>query len=229
MTEVSGLCFSYGKHRILSGLSFTAEQGECVVLAGPNGSGKSTALSLIAGVLRPDSGSVKTDGSVGFAPQGTALFEDMTAGENLRFFAGLVGCAVPDTLPFAVEKHLDMKVSKMSGGMKKQLSIACALLGGPKLILLDEPCASLDMEYRDELAALICGLKEHGHTVIYVGHEPMEFAAFYDKLLFLGGEPRCYTRAQLSGEPEDVVLFCKRFSEILKNIKKRGNGYGREQ
>lgn len=220
MTEVHELCFSYGKRRILSGLSFTAGPGECVVLAGPNGSGKSTALSLIAGVLRPDSGTVRTEGRVGFVPQGAALFEDMTAGENLRFFAGLAGCSVPAALPFGVEKNLGLKVSKMSGGMKKQLSIACALLGGPQLILLDEPCAALDIRYRQELAALVLELKARGRTVIYAGHEPMEFAPFYDKLLLLGGEAACYTRSQLSGEPADDALFCKRFSNIFISSKK---------
>ncbi|MGN1002312.1 MAG: ATP-binding cassette domain-containing protein [Oscillospiraceae bacterium] len=220
MTEVDGLCFSYGKHRILNGLSFAAGPGECVVLAGPNGSGKSTALSLLAGVLRPDAGRIRIQGRVGYVPQGTALFEDMSAGENLRFFARLAGCPAPDTLPFGVEKHLDRKVSKMSGGMKKQLSIACALLGDPALLLLDEPCAALDMEYREELIALVRELKARGKTLVYAGHEPMEFASFYDRLLFLGPEPLSFSRAQLSGEPADDLLFCKRFSEIFKSIKK---------
>ena len=229
MTEIRGLCFSYGKRRILDGLSFTAGPGECIVLAGPNGSGKSTALALIAGVLRPDAGEVRTEGTIGYVPQGTALFEDMTAGENLRFFAGLAGCPVPEALPFAVEKHLGLKVARMSGGMKKQLSIACALLGDPQLVLLDEPCASLDIGYRDELIALIHELKERGKTVIYVGHEPMEFASFYDKLLFLGGETACFSRTQLSGKPADNALFCLHFSEICKSIRSEESRYGRKQ
>lgn len=224
MTEINKLCFSYGKRKILNGLSFTAECGECVIFAGANGSGKSTALSLIAGVLRPDSGTVYTDGTIGYAPQGTALFEDMTARDNLRFFAGLAHCKLPDELPFGVQDYLDMRVSKMSGGMKRQLSIACALLGEPQLILLDEPCSGLDIEYRDELSDLICKLKSQGKTVIYAGHEPMDFFSFCDKLIFFGDMCQ-YTRAELSGEPEDKITFCKHFSEILKNIKQRGKQY----
>lgn len=220
MIEVRDICFSYGKRRILNNLSFTAEAGECVVLAGPNGSGKSTALSVIADVLRPNSGVVSTEGTMGYVPQGTALFEDMSVADNLDFFAGLAHCTVPQKLPFGVERYRKIRVSKLSGGMKKQVSIACALLGDPQVLLLDEPCASLDVEYREELIALICDLKARGRTVIYVSHEPMEFASFYDKLVFLDRDPACLTREQLSGDPADVSRLCANFLALFCNIRR---------
>ena len=214
MIELMDVSFSYGRKKILDNLRVTVRPGECVVLAGPNGSGKSTALSVMAGVLRPDAGTVRVSGGVGFVPQGTALFEDMTVRDNLRFFAGLKKCSVPSALPFGVERYLGTRVSKLSGGMKKQASIACALLGDPQVLLLDEPCGALDMEYREELAQIISQRKDRGCAIVYVGHEPTEFSAFYDRIVFLGkGE---YTRQQLSAHGADDSRFCSTFYELFK-------------
>ena len=222
MIQVQNVCFSYGKRRILSNLSFEAKPGECVVFAGNNGAGKSTALSLIAQVLRPSSGTVSVRGSVGLIPQGTALFEDMSVQDNLSFFAKLSGCAVPEKLPFGVERYGKTKVSQLSGGMKKQVDIACALLGDPQVVLLDEPCAGLDVVYREELLELIGTLKCEGRTVIYVSHEPTEFAPIYDKLVFFGREIECYTRAQLSGETTGDDCLYERFCELFRAEDARG-------
>lgn len=221
MIQLHEVFFSYGKREILQDLSFSVGPGECVVLAGPNGSGKSTAISVIAGVLRAASGEISVRGSVGFVPQGTALFEDMSVGDNLRFFAGLKNCPVPDRLPFGVERHWKTRVSRLSGGLKKQVSIACALLGDPQVILMDEPCASLDICYREELANLIGELKARGCAIVYVGHEPMEFAPFYDRLIFFGNGQTAYTRDQLSGNPADDHRLCIKFSELF-NKKESG-------
>ena len=115
MIQVQNVGFSYGKRRVLSGLGFDAKPGEFVVFAGSNGVGKTTALSIIAQVLRPTSGSVTLHGRVGLVPQGTALFEDMSVWDNLAFFAQLAGCPVPDALPFGVERYGKTRVSKLSG------------------------------------------------------------------------------------------------------------------
>lgn len=216
MTELRQLRFSYGKQAVLDGLTCSVQPGECLVLAGPNGSGKSTTLSLIAGVLRPKSGQVIPGGKVGFVPQGTALFEDMRVEDNLRFFAGLAKFPVPEQLPFGLEHRLKERVGKLSGGLKKQVSIACALLGDPQVILLDEPCASLDIEYRGELTGLILRLKQAGRTVIYTGHEPMEFFPFCDQLLFLGKHPTLYSREALAGRPADPTRFCDRYVQLFQ-------------
>lgn len=221
MIELRDVSFSYGKKEILDNLSVTVRAGECIVLAGPNGSGKSTALSIIAGVLRPDTGTVRVDGSVGFAPQGSALLEDMTVRDNLRFFAGLRKCAVPAKLPFGVGQYLGTRVSKLSGGMKKQVSIACALLGEPQVLLLDEPCEALEIAYREELGQIILEQKRRGCAIVYAGHEPLEFSAFYDKILFLGNG--AYTRQQLSGPETDDGRFCSAFYALFKERKENPN------
>ena len=219
MIGLRDVCFSYGKREILKNLDFSVRPGECVVLAGPNGSGKSTALSVLAGILRPDSGEVCTDGSIGFVPQGAALFEDMSVGDNLRFFAGLSGGEIEKPLPFHVDQMWKKKVSKLSGGMKKRVSIACALLGSPRIMLFDEPCAALDIEYRDELISLIHTLKDRGCAIVYVGHDPMEFASFYDKLIFMDSKATEYTREQLSGDPADDNHFCATFLDLFRERK----------
>ena len=216
MIQVQNVCFTYGKRKILDTLSFEALPGECVVFAGSNGAGKSTALSLIAQVLRPNSGTVTINGRVGLVPQGTALFEDMTVQDNLRFFARLAGVEMPESLPFGVERYGKTKVSKLSGGMKKQVDIACALLGRPEIVLLDEPCAGLDVVYREELLDLIRALKNDGRTVIYVSHDPVEFASVYDKLIFFGKEPVCYTREQLSGDAAGDVCLYQNFAKLFQ-------------
>ena len=184
-------------------------------IAGANGSGKSTLLKLLAGVLRPDTGTVQVKGSIGFAPQGTALFEDMTVMDNLRFFAGLKKCAVPESLPFGVERYGKTRVSKLSGGMKKQVSIACALLGEPQILLLDEPCAALDIEYRQELVQLILEKKSQGCAIVYVGHEPLEFSPFYDRIVFFGDGYKEFSRQQRAYKPEDELRFCNTFYELF--------------
>ena len=205
MLAADSLTFSYNRRPLLDRITFTVDPGECLVLAGPNGSGKSTLLSLLAGVLKPQAGSVRADGRIGYVPQGTALFEDVTVRDNLRFFAGLAKTSVPEALPFGIGEFAGKKVSALSGGMAKRVSIACALLGDPEILLFDEPSAGLDLTVRDEMAALIAQLKAAGKTVVYVGHEPSEYASFYDRLLFLGGDvPMIYTRGQLSGSSGDA-------------------------
>ena len=222
MIQVQNVCFTYGKRKILDNLSFEALPGECVVFAGSNGAGKSTALSLIAQVLRPNGGTVTINGRVGLVPQGTALFEDMTVQDNLKFFARLTGVSLPEKLPFGVERYGKTRVSKLSGGMKKQVDIACALLGKPEIVLLDEPCAGLDVVYREELLELIRDLKNDGCTVVYVSHDPAEFAPVYDKLIFFGKEQTCYTRTQLSGDAADDAYLFNKFAELFRANDLRG-------
>ena len=195
MIEAKDLTFSYGKGALIRDVSFRLEPGECLILTGPNGSGKSTLLSLIAGALKPGSGHIDIQGRLGLVPQGTALFGDMSVADNLLFFAGLGKTQVPKELPFGLERYRKKRVSDLSGGTRKRVSIACALLGDPANLLFDEPCAGLDIAYRQELTDLITELKKEGRCIIYVGHEPAEYASFFDKLLFLGEESPRYFEA----------------------------------
>ncbi len=226
MLEVRSLSFSYRRKPVVSGLSFIALPGTVTVLAGPNGSGKSTTLSLIAGILKPDSGGVLADGRIGYVPQGVALFEDMTVQDNLRFFASEAKAEIPKNLPFGLEKILKKRVSALSGGMKKRVSICVALLGDPEILLFDEPVESLDLIFRDELSDMIRSLKAQGRTILYVGHETGEYTDFYDRMIFIGREgARFYQRSELSGtsgKPEEesaclMASYRKLLSEAMKH------------
>ena len=208
--------FSYGgrnSRTVLSEVSFEAERGECVVVAGSNGSGKSTLLSLAAGILRPTGGRIFRAGRVGYVPQGSALLEDATVAENLRFFADLVHADIPAPLPFEVAGWLGKRVSRLSGGMKKQVSIACAMAGDPDLFLLDEPCGALDIRFRDSLAGLITSWKQQGKTVLYIGHEPSEFASFCDRFLFMA-------KGKCVPIPADIPRDEQAFREMMNRMTK---------
>lgn len=217
MLQVEGLCFSYHKKPLLQGLSFTVQPGECLVLAGPNGSGKSTLLALLAGILKPDAGRITADSRPGYMPQGTALFEDMSVDANLSFFADLAGASVPSPLPFGLEDFRRRKVSRLSGGMARRVSLCCALLGDPPVILLDEPCAGLDVRFRDELQQLVPVWKQQGRSVIYVSHDPAEFYSFYDRLmLFDGSLFPVFSKGQLSGSSGDAITEIQQLNRLYR-------------
>lgn len=194
------LCFSY-KHTdssVIDHLSFRMEPGEALVFVGPNGTGKSTVLSLLAGIQKPSSGTVRTGGRIGYVPQGTGLFEDMTVEENLGFFSRLAGSEIPETFLNGLQPHMKKKVRQLSGGLAKRVSIACALAGDPEIVLFDEPCTGLDIISRDWLQETVLDLKNNGRSVIYACHEAAEFEPFYDWLIFMGRKPyRKYSRNEM--------------------------------
>ena len=183
MISAENLVFSYKKNKVLDGLSFSVDGGECLVFTGPNGSGKSTALAIAAGILTPDAGTVKSDGKIGYLPQSIALFTDMTVLANLRFFAKLAGKELGKVLPLGLDELKDTRVSKLSGGQKKRLSIACTLISEPDILLLDEPCSGLDKEWQERFLNIVREKKRQGCAVIYVGHNPEEYSGFADRIL----------------------------------------------
>ncbi len=214
--EVNQVSFSYGKKPVLSDISFCVREGECLAVVGANGRGKSTLLAILAGILKPKKGTAVCYEKTGYLPQNIALFEDMTVEDNLHFFAGLAKCDLPESLPFRLDDKRKERVSRLSVGQKRQVSIACALLGEPKVLLLDEPAAGLDVEYREELMQLLKEKKEAGCTILYVGHEPLELADICDQFLFLKKMARLCPKEELAGETGDRLLFCDRFAEFMK-------------
>lgn len=220
MLSMNKISFSYGKKsakkHIVDDFSLHVASGECVVLAGHNGAGKSTLLSIAAGILSPDSGSLDLGGKLAYVPQGTALPEDMTVDECLHFFARLSKCSVPDTLPFSVNEIRRQRISSLSGGMKKQVSIACATLSDPPIILLDEPTSALDIIFRDEMEKVVLEWKSKNKAIVYVAHDPMEFYNFFDTLVILGKKVRIHKRSDLTPQTADADSFASFFrSELL--------------
>lgn len=188
--EIKNIKKSYSKKEVLRDVSFSLESGECVGILGGNGCGKSTLLSILAGNIKKDSGSFEADGKdifsspqmqtsfVGYVPQGTPLMEELTARDNLSLWYDKT--TMKNELQngvlsmLGISEFLNTTVSKMSGGMKKRLSIGCAVAGRPPILLLDEPGAALDILCKKAIADYIDGYKKAGGAVILVTHDPME-------------------------------------------------------
>lgn len=187
---IKGIKKSYGRKVILSDISLSAKSGSCIGILGSNGSGKSTLLSVLSGVLKPDAGSFtyeNTDllknsrarsSAVGYVPQGTPLIEELTAKDNLRLWytteemnASLGGGVLK---MLGVDEFLKVPVHKMSGGMKKRLSIGCAVAHFPKILLLDEPCAALDLACKENISEYLKKFKADGGIILLATHDVQE-------------------------------------------------------
>lgn len=197
VVAVDGLRKHFGAIHAVDGISFSVQAGEIFGLLGPNGAGKTTTLEIMAGLLRPDAGDVSICGcsilhqtrqaqlQMGIVPQGLALYEDLTARQNLTYFAKLRGIPaqerrrqIAEILEMTgLEKDADQKVAAFSGGMKRRLNIGIGLLGRPRVLLLDEPTVGIDPQSRRHILESVRQLAESGMTVVYTSHymEEVEF------------------------------------------------------
>ena len=200
---------TYGKHNeritAVDGLSLAVQRGEVLGLLGPNGAGKSTTVSLAVGLLAADTGTVTitaADGSrqsptegavrrrIGVAPQSLALYDLLTAEENLWFIAelyGLAGDRLRERVQWALEfvglvDRRRSRVDTFSGGMKRRLNLAAAVVHDPELILLDEPTVGVDPQSRNQIFDNILALKHLGRTVIYTTHYMEEAERLCDRV-----------------------------------------------
>jgi ABC-2 type transport system ATP-binding protein len=205
MLEVLGLRKSYGDLVAVDGVSFRAAEGETIGLLGPNGAGKTTTVSIIAGLIRPDSGEVRINGraltgdtdpakrDIGLVPQDLGLYEEMSAQENLHLFGALYNLDGA-RLRHAIDGALDLvglrerakdKVAGFSGGMKRRLNLASALLHDPKLLLLDEPTVGVDPQSRNAIFDNLEALKKRGKTLLYTTHYMEEAERLCDRLVIV--------------------------------------------
>lgn len=181
---------SYGEIRALRGASLQVEAGTIVSLLGRNGAGKSTLLSVIAGLTRPDAGSItidgidvlkhpaKASGLIGIAPQHTGIYPPLSVRENLEFFGELSDLKRADRRKRATDVAeqlglgalLDRKASQLSGGEARRLHTGCALVHRPKLLMLDEPTVGADVATRVQLIEAVKTLADEGAAVIYTTH-----------------------------------------------------------
>ncbi len=188
--EISHLQKSYKRHQVLKDVNLSVEPGTCVGILGANGCGKSTMLSILAGVQPADGGQFLSDGvdllrdgkarscQVGYVPQGTPLIEELSARDNLLLWyskadmqAQLQGGVLQ---LLGIGDFLKVPVSKMSGGMKKRLSIGCAMAKQPPVLLLDEPTAALDLACKQSIAAWLRQYKAGGGTLLLTTHDILE-------------------------------------------------------
>jgi ABC-2 type transport system ATP-binding protein len=187
MLKLDNLCKRYGKVPVLHNLSFNLAPGEIYGLLGPNGAGKTTTINIICGLLKADSGTVYinekpagegTKSLVGVVPQQNLLYTSLSCRNNLAFFGRLYGLprkelnrridVVLEAVNLLPQKQIP--VDKLSGGMKRRLSLAIAMLHRPKLVILDEPTTGLDIEARHEVWRLIKEFKAMGTTVLLTTH-----------------------------------------------------------
>ena len=196
---------SFGTLTAVADVSFEVGAGQIVGLLGPNGAGKSTTVGMIAGLLKPDSGEVRVNGAVltgdtdpakraiGLVPQDLALFEELSARENLRFFGSLYDLSGP-ALAAAIGSGLDFvglgerardKVKTFSGGMKRRLNLAAGLLHDPNLVLLDEPTVGIDPQSRNAIFDNLEALRARGKALVYTTHYMEEAERLCDRIVII--------------------------------------------
>jgi ABC-2 type transport system ATP-binding protein len=181
---------SFNEHPAVDGVSFSIEKGEIFGLLGPNGAGKTTTIRMLATVLEADSGEIIIGGHsvrreaeavrsiIGVCPQELALYEDLSALDNMVFFGRMAGMSGSQAREQAMANLKLMglvdrargKVAKFSGGMKRRINLAIALMGSPRLLFLDEPTVGIDPQSRNNIYETIRGLQERGMTILYTTH-----------------------------------------------------------
>jgi ABC-2 type transport system ATP-binding protein len=192
---------SFGNIVAVNGLSLSVRKGEVFGLLGPNGAGKSTSVSLSVGLLAPDAGEVSIEGygnptnpdvrrKIGVAPQALAVYDRLTAEENLRFFGemyGLSGAKLDERVKWCLQfvgltDRKDDRVEGYSGGMKRRLNLAAAVVHEPELLLLDEPTVGVDPQSRNSIFESILELHRQGRTIIYTTHYMEEVERLCDRI-----------------------------------------------
>ncbi len=202
MIKADNLIKDYGTVRALQGISFEIKDGEFYGLLGPNGAGKTTTISILSTIIAPDQGSVQIAGydlkkdpeqckrSIGVVPQEIALYNKLSAYDNLLFWGSLYGVA-PATLKTRIDEILTLfglsdrkndRVDTYSGGMKRRINIASALLHRPKVLLMDEPTVGIDPQSRNLIFEVLEKLHKEGMTIIYTTHYMEEAERFCDRI-----------------------------------------------
>ncbi|MFX1484328.1 MAG: ABC transporter ATP-binding protein [Promethearchaeota archaeon] len=220
IVEISHLTHVYrGDIKSLDDLSFTVERGEILALLGPNGAGKSTTVKIVTGILKPTSGSVKVAGSevsenldkvrklIGFMPQETALYQDLTAYEALEYHAELYGVPrheVKDRITRMLElagltNRKDDLVKTYSGGMKRRLALVRSILHDSELLILDEMSLGVDVQSRNLIWNQVRKLKDAGRTVIFCTNYMDEAEALADRVIVIDNG-----QLVASGSPSDL-------------------------
>jgi ABC-2 type transport system ATP-binding protein len=203
--EARNLKKSFGSLRAVADVSFTVGAGELVGLLGPNGAGKTTTISMLTGLAVPDSGEVLIQGKVldgdtdpakariGVVPQELAIYDELTAAANLRFFGslyGLRGAKLEQAMDSALalvglSAHRTAKVQNFSGGMKRRLNLAASVLHDPDILLLDEPTVGVDPQSRNAIFDNLEVLKQRGKTILYTTHYMEEVERLADRVIIM--------------------------------------------
>jgi len=228
---VKDLQKNFKDFKAVDGVSFSIAKGEIFGLLGPNGAGKTTTIRVMSTVLPPDGGditigghSVKTDATavrelIGVCPQDLALYEDLSAIDNMIFFGRMAGMNGEDAREQAytnlklmgLEERAKGKVAKFSGGMKRRINLAIALMGHPKLLFLDEPTVGIDPQSRNNIYENIFNLQKNGMTILYTTHYMEEADRLCERAAIMDGGKiiamdTTHNLKKQIGDPEKVTL-----------------------
>ncbi|WP_049524235.1 ABC transporter ATP-binding protein [Streptococcus pseudopneumoniae] len=222
LLEVKKLSKTYKNGRkALDNLNFHVTKGEILGFLGPNGAGKSTTINILSTLLQSDEGEIiffndenlsikDVKKQLGIVPQELAIYEDITAAQNVKFFASLYGVKkseinekVENALKkVGLEDRKDDKPSTFSGGMKRRLNIACAIAHNPKLIIFDEPTVGIDPQSRNHILDSIKQLRDEGATIIYTTHYMEEVQQICDRVIIMDGGA-----VLLNGSLDDILEY----------------------
>jgi len=231
--EINNLQKSFGDLKAVDGVSFAVQEGEIFSLLGPNGAGKTTAISMLSTLLRPDNGDafvlghsirsepMKVKESLGVVPQEIALYEDLSARENLVFWGkmyGLRGTALKDRVDEVLETigltdRQKGRISKFSGGMKRRVNIGVALLHKPRVIYMDEPTVGIDPQSRRSILDSVVSLKDQGMTVLYTTHYMEEAQELSDHIAIMDNG-----KVIAAGTPDELVKLVGQSDRITLTI-----------
>ncbi|MEV4066112.1 ABC transporter ATP-binding protein [Nonomuraea dietziae] len=235
LLEVVGLRKRYEDIVAVDGLGFAVHEGETYGLLGPNGAGKTTAISMIVGVLDADAGEIRIAGRapdlatramVGYVPQQLALYPDLTARQNLRFFSGMYGMRraqartrIAEILELiGLADRADHAVATYSGGMSRRLNIGVGLLHRPRLLVMDEPTAGVDPQSRTSILDSVQRLTGEGLAVLYTTHYMEEAERLCDRVGIVdhGGMLTEGTPSEL-GDPDLESTFLRLTGRALRD------------
>lgn len=224
----------YHRREILKGVNLTISSGECVGIIGGNGCGKTTLLSILAGALKADRGNICLEEgnsknfsvnssvykkTVAYVPQENPLIEELTVRDNLLLWYGGNKKAMEQDLNngaaafLGIKPMLKMTVEKLSGGMKKRLSIASALSNHSSILILDEPGAALDMECKADIRSYLKEYMRAGGAAILTSHEMMELSVCTN--LYVLKEGKLILVEKEASEEELIAYFQKKSSSVL--------------
>lgn len=231
--EVHDLSKSFDQSCVVNHIDFSIYQGEVLCLLGPNGAGKSTTIHMLSGILSRDTGTItylKKDiqkqlrqyqKELGFVPQDIALYEDLSARQNIEFFSSLYelkGHQLKQAVEYGLEiagltNRQNDKVKTFSGGMKRRLNIACAIAHHPHFVIMDEPTVGIDPQSHNHILSSIRQLQKQGMTVLYTTHYMEEVEEISDRIIIMdhGKIVAVGTKEQLK---EDIAKECQYIIEV---------------
>ncbi len=236
MVVLNNVRKAYGQIVAVDDLSLTIPQGQTIGLLGPNGAGKTTTVRLIVGSISPDQGTIEIDGQpsgsanarrcVGMAPQSIALYDDLTAEENLQFYCRLYGLnrkTIAARTAWALEfsQLIDRardRTKTFSGGMKRRLNLAVALVHDPPVIFLDEPTVGVDPQSRNHIFEAIQQLQQSGRTIIYTSHYMEEVQQLCDRVAIMD-----HGKVLADGTPTELIERHGAMPHVVARLRHQGS------